>query len=436
MPEYPDVELYRSAIGARIVGARLAGFRIASPHLLASVETPPDALIGRLATGVRRIGKQLVMEFEEDLFCAVHLAVAGRFHWTGATGGAKPVRLSPRGNLAVWSYEAGPAGGGHLRLVERSPKKRASIRVGQGAEQLRALDRGGLEIPGSNREEFAARLAGLTNTIKRALTEPARFAGVGNAYSDEILHRARLSPSKRAGTLSPEEVGRLHAAAEAVLTEWAVRLQAESGSAFPTGVTAFREGMAVHGRYGRPCPECGSPVQRVRRAENEFNYCATCQTGGRLLADRAMSRLLRKKWPRTLRAAERATAAAGFERPRGELAGLASAALRATRCQTESEEPEQPPSSDRSRTMSCEKEKRQPAAAVRAAGPVSQPTRLTKRASMRDCDADWFYDGRVRRLLDNRLVIRPAGQSGVNTQPSQRGLTAPHTARPWATALT
>ena len=308
MPEYPDVELYRFAVAARIVGARLSGFRIASPHLLASVEPPPEALIGRLATGVRRIGKQLVMEFEEDLFCAVHLAVAGRFHWTEGSGTGKPVRLSPRGNLAIWTFEwtfeSGPAEGGHLRLVERSPKKRASIRVGRGAEQLRALDRGGLEVPGSTRAAFAARLAGLTRTVKRALTEPARFAGIGNAYSDEILHRARLSPTKRAGSLSDEELGRLHGAAESVLTEWAAKLQDEGGRAFPTGVTAFREGMAVHGRFGQPCPECGSPVQRVRRAENEFNYCATCQTGGKLLADRAMSRLLRKKWPRTLKAAE------------------------------------------------------------------------------------------------------------------------------------
>lgn len=304
MPEFPDVELYRSAIGARVVGVRLSAFQIASPHLLASVETPPEALVGRVATGVRRIGKQLVMEFEEELFCAVHLAVAGRFHWTAGSGSRKPVRLSPRGNLAVWSFESEAGSGGKLRLVERSPKKRASIRVGRGPELLRALDRGGLEIPGSTREDFGARLAGLTNTIKRALTEPARFAGVGNAYSDEILYRARLSPSKRAGSLTSGEIGRLHAAAESVLTEWAARLQEECGAAFPTGVTAFREGMAVHGRFGQPCPDCGSPVQRVRRAENEFNYCAPCQTGGRLLADRAMSRLLRKKWPRTLKAAE------------------------------------------------------------------------------------------------------------------------------------
>ena len=301
MPEFPDVELYRHAIASRVTGVRLSAFRIAAPHLLASVETPPEALAGRCATGVRRIGKQVVLEFEDRYFCAVHLAVAGRFHWTADSG--KPVRLSPRGNLALWTFAAGDRSG-HLRLVERSRKKRASIRVGMGEAQLRALDRGGLEIPGSTREEFAARLAGRTNTIKRALTEPARFAGIGNAYSDEILHRARLSPSKRAGSLTPEEVSRLHAAAESVLTEWATRLREECGDAFPAGVTAFREEMAVHGKFGQPCPVCGSPVQRVRRAENEFNYCATCQTGGRLLADRAMSRLLRKKWPRTLEAAE------------------------------------------------------------------------------------------------------------------------------------
>jgi formamidopyrimidine-DNA glycosylase len=304
VPEFPDVELYRSAIASRIIGARLSAFQIAAPHLLASVETPPEALIGRPATGVRRIGKQVVMKFDEQHFCAVHLAVAGRFHWTAGAGSGKPVRLSPRGNLAVWTFESGPAGGGHLRLVERSPKKRASIRVGRGEAAFRKLDRGGLEVPGSTPAAFRARLDGVTNTIKRALTEPARFAGIGNAYSDEILHRAGLAPSKRAGSLTAEEVGRLHTAAESVLTEWAARLQEECGSSFPTGVTAFREGMAVHGRFGQPCPVCGSPVQRVRRAENEFNYCATCQTGGRLLADRAMSRLLRKKWPRTLKAAE------------------------------------------------------------------------------------------------------------------------------------
>ena len=299
MPEYPDVELYRSAIAARIAGTRLSAFGIAAPHLLASVEPPPEALIGRAAAGARRIGKQVVMEFEEDFFCAVHLAVAGRFLWTAAAPGTKPARLSPRGNLAVWRFESGS-----LRLVERSPKKRASIRIGRGAEGLRSLDPGGLEVPGSTPEAFAARLADSTRTLKRALTEPARFAGIGNACSDEILHRARLSPLKRAGKLSGAEARRLHAAAVAVLTEWAAELAGVCGDGFPSRVTAFREGMAVHGRFGKPCPDCGSPVQRLVRAENECNYCAACQTGGRLLADRAMSRLLRNRWPRTLEAAE------------------------------------------------------------------------------------------------------------------------------------
>ena len=305
MPEFPDVELYRSAIRGRIVGARLAAFRIASPHLLASVETPPEALIGRVATGVRRIGKQLVMEFEEELF----LRRPPRGRGTVSTGPRVPAPGSRCGcpRAAIWpSGVSNRKPGAAENCGSSSEARRSGLPSGsaQGPEALRALDRGGLEIPGSTREEFAARLAGLRNTIKRALTEPARFAGIGNAYSDEILHRARLAPSKRAGSLTTEETGRLHAAAESVLTEWAARLREECGSAFPTGVTAFREGMAVHGRFGQPCPDCGSPVQRVRRAENEFNYCAACQTGGRLLADRAMSRLLRKKWPRTLKAAE------------------------------------------------------------------------------------------------------------------------------------
>ncbi len=302
MPEYPDMELYRSAIAARVDGGTLAAFRIGAPQVLASVEPAPSALPGRDVAGVQRIGKQLVMGFSEGFHCAVHLAVAGRFHWTPGPAGS--IRVSPRGNLAVWTFEGGPKGGGSLRLVERSRKKRASIRVGRGPAFLRELDRGGLEIPGSDPAAFAARLAGSTRTLKRALTEPARFAGIGNAWSDEILHRARLSPLKRAGSLAPEEVARLHAAAEEVLTGWAAKLIAACGEKFPTGVTAFREGMAVHGRYGKPCPVCGAPVQRVVRAENEYNYCPTCQTGGKLLRDRAMSRLLRGNWPRTLREAE------------------------------------------------------------------------------------------------------------------------------------
>ncbi len=307
MPEFPDLELYRAAIRARIVGNRLLSFRIGAPHLLRSVSPAPEELVGRRVHGVRRIGKQLVVEFEDGFFCAVHLMVAGRLAWVNAGKLAPSARLSPRGILAEWRF--GPAAadgpeGGALRLRERSRKKRAAIRFGRGAAALTALDRGGLEIPGSTPEAFAERLAGSRRTLKRALTEPARFAGIGNAWSDEILHRARLSPMKPCGNLTPAETARLHAASVSVLTGWAERLAAESGDRFPTRVTAFREGMAVHGRFGKPCPECGTAVARVRRAENEFNYCPKCQTGGRLLRDRGISRLLRKSWPRTVAAAK------------------------------------------------------------------------------------------------------------------------------------
>ncbi len=308
MPELPDLEVYREAIRRRILGTRLTRFRVASPHLLASVAPPPEDLVGLVATDVRRIGKQLALEFEGEHFFAIHLAIAGRFSWTPAGSRRDEPRLSPRGILAEWRF--GPADrdgpeGGALRLRERSRKKRASIRLGRGKAALEELDRGGLEVPGSTLAAFSARLAGSTRTLKRALTEPARFAGIGNAWSDEILHAARLSPMKPCRNLSPEETARLHEATVSVLTEWTSRLAEECGDGFPTRVTAFREGMAVHGRFGQPCPDCGTRVQRVRRAENEFNYCPKCQTGGRLLRDRGMSVLLKKSWPRTVAAAER-----------------------------------------------------------------------------------------------------------------------------------
>ena len=308
MPEYPEVEVYRSALEERLRGARLERLRIAAPHLLASVEPPPEALGGRTVRGVRRIGKQVVLLLEGDRFCAIHLAVSGRLHWTdpppAGRATSKPARLSPRGNPAIWDFALASGAPGQLRLVERSRKKRATIRLGATAEALAALDPGGLEVPGSSPAAFAARLAGSTRTLKRALTEPARFAGIGNAYSDEILWRARLSPTKRADRLTDAETARLHAATVVVLTEWAARLREECGDAFPTGVTAFRPGMAVHGRFGEPCPECGAAVQRIVRAENESNYCPACQTGGRLLRDRALSRLLHDRWPKTLAEAE------------------------------------------------------------------------------------------------------------------------------------
>ena len=328
MPEFPDLEVYRSALAERLRGARLERLRLAAPHLLASVEPPPEALAGRAVRGVRRLGKQIVLLLDEARFCSIHLAVAGRLHWTGPPGAgrntAKPAQLSPRGNLAIWDFalasgESGESGeSGQLRLVERSRKKRATIRLGATAEALAALDPGGLEIPGSAPVAFAARLAGSTRTLKRALTEPARFAGIGNAYSDEILWRARLSPTKRADRLTEAETARLHAAAEGVLTEWAARLLEECGAGFPTGVTAFRPGMAVHGRFGEPCPECGAAVQRIVRAENECNYCPACQTGGRLLRDRALSRLLRDRWPRNLAEAAERRRTLSERRPGGD----------------------------------------------------------------------------------------------------------------------
>lgn len=309
MPEYPDLEAYRAALAERIEGARLERLSLAAPHLLATVEPAPAALAGRRVLGARRVAKQLVILLEAAHFCSVHLAVAGRLHWTDLRPGgkktAKPVRLSPRGNLAIWDFALADGGTGQLRLVERSRKKRATIRLGATAEALAALDPGGLEVPGSTPGDFAARLADCPRTLKRALTEPARFAGIGNAYSDEILWRARLSPTKIANRLDAAETKRLHRAAAGVLTEWAARLRQESGPDFPAGVTAFRPGMAVHGKFREPCPKCGAPVQRIARAENECNYCPTCQTGGRLLRDRALSRLLKKTWPKTLAEAER-----------------------------------------------------------------------------------------------------------------------------------
>lgn len=331
MPEYPDLEAYRAALAERIEGARLERLSLAAPHLLASVEPPPDALAGRGVVRVRRVAKQLVILLEGAHFCSVHLAVAGRLHWSGAgpegktggkTGGkpggktgGKPARLSPRGNLAIWDFETADGGAGQLRLLERSRKKRATIRLGATEAALAALDPGGLEVPGSTLGDFAARLADCPRTLKRALTEPARFAGIGNAYSDEILWRARLSPTKRANRLDAGETARLHRAAAGVLAEWAARLRAGPGAAFPAGVTAFRPEMAVHGKFGQPCPECGSPVQRIARAENECNYCPACQTGGRLLRDRALSRLLKKTWPKTVAEAEHRRRALGGAAP-------------------------------------------------------------------------------------------------------------------------
>ena len=290
MPELPDVVAYLHALQSRVVGRRLLSVRLGSPFLLRSVAPPISEADRRTVTGLRRIGKRIVFELDGDLFLVLHLMVAGRLHWRGAG-----VALRGKTSLAAFDFEEGT-----LLLTESSSKKRASLHMVAGKEALAAFSRGGIEPLEAGDEAFAAALRRENHTLKRALTDPRIFSGIGNAYSDEILHRARLSPVKLTSRLTDEETARLHAATLAVLGSWTDRFIAEAGRAFPEKVTAFREGMAVHGRYGKPCPDCGSAVQRIVYAENESNYCATCQTGGKLLADRALSQLLRGDWPKTL----------------------------------------------------------------------------------------------------------------------------------------
>jgi formamidopyrimidine-DNA glycosylase len=290
MPEYPDLELYVTALTARVVGQVLEGVRLGSPFVLRSVEPPLPATFGRKVLGVRRLGKRLVLELEDERYLVLHLMVAGRLQWK-----QRGAKLPARVGLAAFDFSSGT-----LVLTEVSTKKRASLHVALGEAGLRAFDRGGLEVHRAHLDEFAERLRRENHTLKRCLTDPRLFAGIGNAYSDEILHRARLSPVKLSRSLTGEEVARLFDASRAVLTEWKERLATEVGDGWPEKVTAFRPEMAVHGRFKLPCPVCGSPVQRIVHAENETNYCARCQTGGRLLADRSLSRLLKDDWPSTL----------------------------------------------------------------------------------------------------------------------------------------
>jgi formamidopyrimidine-DNA glycosylase len=290
MPELPDVMLYVECLQPRIVGSTLRRVRLASPFLLRSVAPPVGDVEGRAVRGLRRLGKRIVIELEGELFLVVHLMIAGRLRWR-PPGAAVPKRVG----LGAFDFSTGS-----LVLTEASPKKRASLHVVAGADALRAHDPGGLEPLEGDLAAFRRALTSGDHTLKRALTDPRLFSGIGNAYSDEILHRARLSPARRTAQLTEEEIGRLHAATRATLEEWLRRLREETGGGFPERVTAFREGMAVHGRYRQPCPACGAPVQRIVYAENEANYCARCQTGGRLLADRALSRLLHADWPRSL----------------------------------------------------------------------------------------------------------------------------------------
>ncbi len=295
MPELPDVVIYIEALERHVSGAPLEAIRIASPFLLRSVDPPLAELEGRRVEGLRRLGKRVVFCLERDLYLVLHLMIAGRLRWRPR--GAKP---PGRRGLAAFDFPNGT-----LLFTEEGTKKRASLHAVRGAAGLREHDQGGLEVLEADLDAFRAALVRENHTLKRALTDPRLFSGIGNAYSDEILHRARLSPARLTQKMKPEEVETLFAATTATLSEWIERLRQEVGEGFPEKVTAFREGMAVHGRFRKPCPDCGAPVQRIVYAQNEANYCARCQTGGKLLADRALSRLLKKDWPRTLDELER-----------------------------------------------------------------------------------------------------------------------------------
>jgi formamidopyrimidine-DNA glycosylase len=290
MPELPDITVYLDCLAPRVLGRPLERLAIRNPFVLRSVTPSPADVAGASVTGLHRIGKRIVLALEGERFVVIHLMIAGRLRWHAADG-------KPPGKVALALLEF-PTG--TLVLTEAGTTRRASIHLVGSAPALAAFDRGGLEVLDAGREAFAERLVSESHTLKRALTDPRLFSGIGNAYSDEILHRARLSPLALTRKLDAGEIDRLFAATRTVLEEWTARLRAEVGDGFPDKVTAFREGMAVHGRYGEPCPVCGAPVQRIRYAANETNYCARCQTGGRLLADRAMSRILREDWPRSI----------------------------------------------------------------------------------------------------------------------------------------
>jgi formamidopyrimidine-DNA glycosylase len=292
MPELPDVTVYVEALEKRIRGARFEGLELGSPFLLRSIAPTPRELAGMNVEGVRRLGKRVVIGLEGEHFLVIHLMIAGRLHWKPGT--ARPNLPKKRG-LARFDFSTGT-----LTLTEAGSKRRASLHLVRGESNLALLDRGGLEVLESDLAAFRRALARENHTLKRSLTDPRLFSGIGNAYSDEILHRARLSPVTWTSRLSDEETERLYAATRATLTEWTDELRKEAGGEFPERVTAFRPKMAVHGRHRQPCPACATPVQRIVYAENETNYCPRCQTGGKLLADRALSRLLREDWPRSL----------------------------------------------------------------------------------------------------------------------------------------
>jgi formamidopyrimidine-DNA glycosylase len=290
LPELPDIVVYLERLDALIARQPLEHMHVLNPFVLRSVAPAPGTLVGRAVIGTRRIGKRVVLEVEGGTFIVVHLMIAGRFKWR------EPGGKLPRGHtLAAFDFA-----NGRLLLTEAGSSRRASIHLVEGEDALSQFDRGGIEPLEATLEEFTGRLRIENHTLKRSLTDPRLFSGIGNAYSDEILHRARLSPIAHSGKLTDEEIARLYHATRETLLLWTDRLRADVGDGFPEKVTAFRDDMAVHGRFGQPCPDCGAPIQRIRYASNETNYCARCQTGGRLLADRALSRLLGKDWPRSI----------------------------------------------------------------------------------------------------------------------------------------
>ncbi len=290
MPELPDVSVYVEAIRTRVVGHQLVRTMVKSPFLLRSTAPPISATAGKTVREVRRLGKQIAIGVEGGLWLVLHLMIAGRLHWKTSAP-----KLGSRNILVAFEFD-----NGWMWLTEAGTQRRAALRVVEGDEGLQSLNAGGIEPLDASLGEFASALRSSNHTLKRSLTDPHIFSGIGNAYSDEILHRAQLSPIAMSQKLTDDEVGRLYEGARATLLEWTDRLRTESGDQFPEKVTAFRPEMAVHGRYRQPCPRCGAKVQRIRYASNETNYCAKCQTGGRLLADRALSRLMHEDWPRTL----------------------------------------------------------------------------------------------------------------------------------------
>ena len=295
MPELPDITVYLEALAPRVLERPVERLRLGNPFIVRTIEPPVSALEGRRVIALRRLGKRIVFAMEADLFIVLHLMIAGRLRWR-ERGAAIPGKVG----LAAFDFPTGTA-----ILTEQGAKRQASIHLISGAANLASLDPGGLEVLGSSLPDFAERLTRENHTLKRALTDPHIFSGIGNAYSDEILHAAKMSPMTLTSSLSDSEISRLHEATLCTLEHWIARLRDQTGDGFPDKVTAFRDGMAAHGRYGRPCPVCGAPIQRIVYATNEANYCATCQTGGRLLSDRALSRLLKQDWPKTLEDMER-----------------------------------------------------------------------------------------------------------------------------------